>query len=1359
MSALPPASQALALGLAWKSTVLLATVLIIVWAVARRRASVAAAVANVGLLGLVVLPLWVLAMPALEVPCLPARGGGPVTVPHPPIAPVPVADRPGVPAEAGRPELAADISPDIDRVGGEASGRIEGDGPDPSRPTRRRVPWPAAPVPPATSSLTGQPVAWATIGVIIYALVVAVLMLRLTGGLIAVARLRRGAVAVDDPAWRAVLGRWRTRLGIGRPVGLAWSAGVEVPVVVGWRRPMVLLPASASALDTLGHADAILLHELAHVRRDDYAWNLLQRLAVALYWIHPLAWPLARAASEARERACDDLCVHEMGGPSSYRATLLEVASGLVRRPGPALGLAMARPSRLARRLAAIDGSRGSSRCLPRWPARLAIALVGLAAFGLVGAARLTRAQGRAAADEPPVARAEPKAQAEAAPGKVFHLQVVSADTGRPVPRANVRATIGHRDEWKTTDDQGRLDIPHSTGPGDKDLDIDVWGDGFAMQRHDWGPRYGVSIPDGVTLKLQPGETLGGVVQDEQGRPIGGATVYLWSHNYKRKDPRELLFDLRAVTGSDGRWTTSGAPETTGELLSLRVLHPDYLSERDYDSNREKPKIADLRAGKGVSVMTKGVPIEGRVLDADGRPVAGATVLSSPSQDRPGPNLRPFAVTTDEAGRFRTGQVRAQEWFLLATAKGHAPGERSIRVSTAIPQVEIRLGRPRRFAGRVVDPDGKPIAGASVNVDSWRRYRFLDVFLYTDRDGRFLWDDAPDDPLEISAWTPGYHRVSRQRVEPSEADVTFTLRPSLSINGRVFDAETKKGVEAATVEYGAVEPKTGDVPKWTGLPTPGASGGVHQGRFNVDIPVTAAGYRLRVVAEGYQPFVSRVFRRDEAVIRGYDITLIPAGPGGTPVATALRPDGKPLVGARVYRGVLNERELSLHDGAVQAGPDSGRELRTGPDGTFAIPPLAKPWMVLILGDDCYGYASQQALEASPRVQTRPFARVEGRYLIGDRAGANVPVQLYGHIQNRSTSHCVVFTSQQTTTDGEGRFRFEKVIPTNNLRVARRDRGGRAPRSWSLGAPVRVEPGATATVTLGGQGRPVVGRVELPEGWTDPVDFTDNARASFESNRPRIPFPPSLYRGKTSFQDTGQSEWLERWRESPEGRDYSDRREAGAVDLSPDGSFRFDDVPPGEYRLSIGVNERPPSHEADRFDRLGSIFTVPPIPGGRSDEVLDLGIFRLRRKVSLKSGDPAPAFEVATVDGRKLAVPGDFKGKVLLLDFGAIWEQQSTFQIARLNDVHKRFGDDPRFTILSLTLAADSDETRRYIAEKGEPWPQAIIGPLSNPITSAYGVNDENVFGSILIGPEGKLIATGLYYDKIGKAVGEALGRK
>ncbi len=119
--------------------------------------------------------------------------------------------------------------------------------------------------------------------------------------------------------------------------------------------------------------------------------------------------------------------------------------------------------------------------------------------------------------------------------------------------------------------------------------------------------------------------------------------------------------------------------------------------------------------------MKQGVPIEGRVVAADGKPVAGARVLSTDKQRALFAEIDQFAVSTDSDGRFRTGQVKPGEWFLVASAKGHGPGDHRVKVGTAVLQVEITLGRPRPFTGRVVDPDGKPIGGALVDPDVWAR--------------------------------------------------------------------------------------------------------------------------------------------------------------------------------------------------------------------------------------------------------------------------------------------------------------------------------------------------------------------------------------------------------------------------------------------------------------------------------------------------------------------------------------------------------------------------------------------------------------------------------------------------------------
>ena len=209
----------------------------------------------------------------------------------------------------------------------------------------------------------------------------------------------------------------------------------------------------------------------------------------------------------------------------------------------------------------------------------------------------------------------------------------------------------------------------------------------------------------------------------------------------------------------------------------------------------------------------------------------------------------------------------------MASAKGHAPGDQRVKVGTAVLQVEITLGRPRPFKGRVVDPDGKPIAGAFVNPDTWRGYRCLGAFLWTDADGRFRWDDAPSDDLIVNVSQQGY----RERVPAAGGPIGRGCRLHAQAlpqdSGKVRNAETKKRVENATVEYSAVDPVTGEPSNWTGMPELGFSTGVFLGNLDINFPVTADAYKFRVRSPGFQPFVSRTFKREEKVVTGYDISL------------------------------------------------------------------------------------------------------------------------------------------------------------------------------------------------------------------------------------------------------------------------------------------------------------------------------------------------------------------------------------------------------------------------------------------------------------------------------------------------------
>ncbi len=125
-----------------------------------------------------------------------------------------------------------------------------------------------------------------------------------------------------EATWVETLDELRRRLRVSRPVGLLRSALVAVPTVVGWLRPVILLPASTLTGLTPGQLEAILAHELAHVRRLDYIVNACQCLVETLMFYHPVAWWISRCIREERENCCDDLVIEVCGDRLGYARAL-----------------------------------------------------------------------------------------------------------------------------------------------------------------------------------------------------------------------------------------------------------------------------------------------------------------------------------------------------------------------------------------------------------------------------------------------------------------------------------------------------------------------------------------------------------------------------------------------------------------------------------------------------------------------------------------------------------------------------------------------------------------------------------------------------------------------------------------------------------------------------------------------------------------------------------------------------------------------------------------------------------------------------------------------------------------------------
>ncbi len=127
------------------------------------------------------------------------------------------------------------------------------------------------------------------------------------------------------------------RLGVRRAVSILQSTLVQVPVVVGYLRPAILLPVGVLAELPPSQLEAIIAHELAHVRRHDFLVNLLQTLVETVFFFHPVVWWMSRQVRNERENCCDDMAVAALGDRAAYSRALLAIEE----LRGPSLGLAV----------------------------------------------------------------------------------------------------------------------------------------------------------------------------------------------------------------------------------------------------------------------------------------------------------------------------------------------------------------------------------------------------------------------------------------------------------------------------------------------------------------------------------------------------------------------------------------------------------------------------------------------------------------------------------------------------------------------------------------------------------------------------------------------------------------------------------------------------------------------------------------------------------------------------------------------------------------------------------------------------------------------------------------------------------
>ena len=157
----------------------------------------------------------------------------------------------------------------------------------------------------------------------LYLIGLAVMLFRLALGWWGSLRLRARSEAMDKAIWSQAMASMSEKIGVRVAPVLRWSREVASPVVIGFAKPVILLPMSLVTHLSMSQVEAVLAHELAHLHRRDTWALVMQRVVETILFFHPLVWWMSRQLEKAREEACDDLVVAAGCDPAEYAEALV----------------------------------------------------------------------------------------------------------------------------------------------------------------------------------------------------------------------------------------------------------------------------------------------------------------------------------------------------------------------------------------------------------------------------------------------------------------------------------------------------------------------------------------------------------------------------------------------------------------------------------------------------------------------------------------------------------------------------------------------------------------------------------------------------------------------------------------------------------------------------------------------------------------------------------------------------------------------------------------------------------------------------------------------------------------------------
>jgi RNA polymerase sigma factor (sigma-70 family) len=795
------------------------------------------------------------------------------------------------------------------------------------------------------------------------------------------------------------------------------------------------------------------------------------------------------------------------------------------------------------------------------------------------------------------------------------------------------------------------------------------------------------ATPKSLAATANPIATIGGIVRNEAGQPLDGVHVHLeWQTTVPGKDggPPQPAFGTRdLLTDADGRWRCSSPRLVDASDFSVRLQRTGYGS--DDDAAPIKGNLTDQTAE---FVMTRGIQVSGMVVDQSGSPIRGAKV--STIEVRYVVNDPGKTVATDASGHFVFPPQAAGTIALTTTARSYGPDLQRVSVADGMSPIRIVLSPGKMIRGRIVDQNGQPVEAAMVRAFRWRNMNSLQWTGQTNRDGRFIMRDAPDDAIEFEVFKDGYQALINTSLTSGEGETTVTMSSEPMVRGTVTDSDTGQPIPRFEIISG--------IALWAGRPPLfefGEAKEFSDGTFEMPISGHNAvvGYYLRVEADGYSPAITAPFLTSTTfnvvLRRGQDLS-----------GHVMGPNGKPVGGAQVILAFPGS-QVELLDNHLSR-TDEVRVTETDSGGEFHFGPQSGKFHLLALCDS--GYALE-IFDQEPRepveLKISSWAKIDGSFSTGNAARKSSRlIAAINQVQSFRDNY-LHYEFQYSATGIAGRFKIEKVPSFDGglvqLGIFPGFHGGVYERRW---IPMRLTPGQTAQPDL--RGATVIGILT-------PVDGESIRTGGFRL---------------TPLLETPARNW-------PVDPSKEIKLPSPLYDFEGADHFKITGVLPGKYLYEAVFGEKP-----NYFRASGDL----EVRTEDIDTTIDLGKLTCRPIRPIEIGQPAPDVLGHTLDETPIALR-DFAGKFVV---GVMWDsdpRESETPLPLLEDFGKEFAGNPHVALLGLSLDANDSANGIIVSRPGTlaypGWMNGYVSQRDRALIFELVRDRPSIF---IIGPDGKLLA-------------------